>query len=389
MNSPTPTSAAGTSTAVLTSTAASNMATGKISVPEYFALQKEKQQAKPGSAVIDPKELFGDEIPLGYDDEELANEEGELEDKAPVPVSSSEDMHDPPLGSRRPREEAPDASSSKRPRSDDEASPMSRALISPRTDPPPVRDPWMPTDAEIQLRLGASCPPNEILLYYDNSIVDDDVADAMVFEPPTQRQQYYIGLFHELRYFSAKKTSRKSKVPEWQALCQSWNAFVVNFNKDPKGYRERIASARERYYTYTVCVRCERLHDQSMEAGIPCAVPVDTICPRCLPSAARIFERDLNQVLWHCWGYRCDQRWKYWSCRMHSRSRTSLSSWNRRRHRLVVALREADEYLRRLHRPKQDRATRYPCRVQRYQSYLREPVSVDRPLKLELRRWTL
>ncbi|KAL3659752.1 hypothetical protein V7S43_015425 [Phytophthora oleae] len=133
MNSPTPTPS---SAAVLTSTAASNMATGKISVPEYFALQKEKQQAKPGSAVIDPKELFGfgDEIPLDYDDEELANEEGELEDKAPVPVSSSRDTHDPPLGSRRPSEEAPDASSSKRPRSDEEASPcrgrsLLRALI--------------------------------------------------------------------------------------------------------------------------------------------------------------------------------------------------------------------------------------------------------------------
>ncbi|KAL3664474.1 hypothetical protein V7S43_010228 [Phytophthora oleae] len=284
MNSPTPTSSsapsAGTSAAVLTSIAASNMATGNISVPEYFTLQKEKQQAKPSSAVIDPKELFGDEIPLDYDDEELANEEGELEDKAPVPVSSSEDTHGPPLESRRRREEAPEASSSKRPRSDEEASPL--------------RDPWMPTDAEIQSRLGASCSPNEILLYYDNSIADDDVADAIVFEPPTQRQNYYIRLFQELQYFSAKKTSRKSKVPEWQALCQSWNAFVVNFNKDPKGYRERIASARERYYTYTVRGKCERLHDQSMEAGIPCAVPVGTIYPRCLPSAARLSERDLT-----------------------------------------------------------------------------------------------
>ncbi|KAL3662086.1 hypothetical protein V7S43_012891 [Phytophthora oleae] len=124
------------------------------------------------------------------------------------------------------------------------------------------------TDAEIQSRLGASCPPNKILLYYDNNIVDDDVADAIVFESPTQRQKYYIGPFHELRYFSAKKASPKSKVPEWQALCQSWNAFAVNFNTDPKWYRERIASARERYYTYTVRGKCERLHDQNMEAGI-------------------------------------------------------------------------------------------------------------------------
>ncbi|KAL3659079.1 hypothetical protein V7S43_015963 [Phytophthora oleae] len=158
--------------------------------------------------------------------------------------------------------------------SDDEVSLMSRALPTQRTDPPPVRDLWMPTDAEIQSWLGASCPPNPILLYFVNSIIDDNVAKNIGFESQTQRQKYYIGLFHELRHFSAKKSSRKSKVPEWQALCQSWNVFVVNFNKDPKWYRERIASARERYYTYTVCGKCERLHDQSMEVEIPCAVPL-------------------------------------------------------------------------------------------------------------------
>ncbi|KAL3657882.1 hypothetical protein V7S43_017082 [Phytophthora oleae] len=272
MNSSTPTPS---SAAVLTSTAASNMATGKISVPEYFALQKEKQQAKPGSAVIDPKELFGfgDEISLDYDDEELANEEGELEDKAPVPVSSSEDTHGPPLGSRRPSEEAPDASSSKRPRSDEEASPFAaRRELSAERNTAVLRQQYRGRRRRRR----------------------------HVFESGTQRHKYYIGLFHELRYFSAKKTSRKSKVPEWQALCQSWNAFVVNFNKDPKGYRERIASARERYYTYIVRGKCERLHDQSMEAGIPCAVPVGTICPRCLPSAARLSERDLTGYTNNC-----------------------------------------------------------------------------------------
>ncbi|KAL3658985.1 hypothetical protein V7S43_015870 [Phytophthora oleae] len=69
MNSPTPTSssapadaqaspvasAAGTPAAVPSNTAASNKATEKISVAAFFTLQKEKQQAKPGSAVIDPK----------------------------------------------------------------------------------------------------------------------------------------------------------------------------------------------------------------------------------------------------------------------------------------------------------------------------------------------
>jgi hypothetical protein len=261
------------------------MTEGKLSVTEYHALQKEKHAAKKSVFAADD-----DEYPLDYED----SEEGELqEEEAPASVSSSEDTQDPPKGSRRPREEASDASISKRPRGDDLASPMSRALISPRTDPLPVRAAWMPTEAQIHERFGASSPPNPILLYADNSINDDEIAKSIVFESPTQRRDYYVGLFHELRHFSAKKTSRKSKVPEWQALCQSWNAFVENFNKDPKAYRERIEHARDRYYTYTVRGKCERLHEDCMEAGILCAVPFGTPCPCCPPMATRITDRDI------------------------------------------------------------------------------------------------
>ncbi|KAK1946177.1 hypothetical protein P3T76_001730 [Phytophthora citrophthora] len=287
MNSPTPTSpsaladaqaspaasAAGTTTsAVLTSTAVSSGSTEMLSVTKYHALHKEKHAKKKSSSLagikhpaVSLKELFGEDFEediVDYDDVE----EGELEGKTPAPVSSSEDTPDPPLGSRRPRDEVPDASSSKRPRSDEEASPMLRALTAPRTDPP-VRAPWMPTEAQIHDRFGASSPPNPVLLYSCNSINDDDVAKEVVFESETQRRDYYIGLFHELRYFAAKKTSRKSKVPEWQALCQSWNAFVDNFNKDPKAYRERVVATRDRFYTYTSRGKCERLHDHPWKRG--------------------------------------------------------------------------------------------------------------------------
>ncbi|KAK1928337.1 hypothetical protein P3T76_016195 [Phytophthora citrophthora] len=301
MNSPTPTSpsaladaqalpaasAAGTTTsAVLTSTAVSSGSTEKHAKKKSSSLAGIKHPA------VSLKELFGEDFEediVDYDDVE----EGELEGKTSAPVSSSEDTPDPPLGSRRPRDEVPDASSSKRPRSDEEASPMLRALTAPRTDPP-VRAPWMPTEAQIHDRFGASSPPNPILLYSCNSINDDDVAKEVDFESETQRRDYYIGLFHELRYFAAKKTSRKSKVPEWQALCQSWNAFVDNFNKDPKAYRERVVATRDRFYTYTSRGKCERLHDQSMEAGIPCAVPFGTFCPCRPPGAARLSESDLT-----------------------------------------------------------------------------------------------
>ncbi|KAK1931230.1 hypothetical protein P3T76_013419 [Phytophthora citrophthora] len=270
-----------------------------LSVTKYHALLKEQHAKKKPSSLAGIKhpavplqDLFGDDFEediVDYDDVE----EGELEGKAPAPVSSSEVTPDPPLGSRRPRNEVPDASSSKRPHSDEEASPMLRALTDPRTDPP-VRAPWMPTEAQIHDRFGASSPPNPILLYSCNSINDDDVAKEVDFESETQRRDYYIGLFYELRYYAAKKTSRKSTVPEWQALCQSWNAFVDNFNKDPKAYRERVVATRDRFYTYTSRGKCERLHDQSMEAGIPCAVPFGTFCPCCPPGAERLSESDLT-----------------------------------------------------------------------------------------------
>ncbi|KAE9344236.1 hypothetical protein PF008_g9317 [Phytophthora fragariae] len=89
-------------------------------------------------------------------------------------------------------------------------------------------------------------------LYSCNAIVDDDVAKELDFDPATdQRRDYCIGLFHELRFYGKKKHSRKSKVAEWEALCQSWGAFVENFNRDPAGYRERVRSASERYERFS------------------------------------------------------------------------------------------------------------------------------------------
>ena len=153
----------------------------------------------------------------------------------------------------------------------------------------------MPSASEIADRVGNTVPPNEIPLYVCSGIHDDAVAEEQHFDPLTnQRRDYYIGLFHELRYFSSKKTSSRSKVPEWQALCQSWNAFVENFNKKPAAYRERVKHARERFETFSTRGRLEQLHRSSVDAGIPCAVPEGQQCTLCLPGAARLSDRDLN-----------------------------------------------------------------------------------------------
>ncbi|GMF64277.1 unnamed protein product [Phytophthora fragariaefolia] len=108
--------------------------------------------------------LVRDELePLFDVDSDADMEDGEEEDEG----TSSSTRVDPSVGSRRPREDASDASSSKRSRSGSDR-PLADAgpLSSPRSggDPTssntvmsrtgPVRDPWMPTPREIQSRFG-------------------------------------------------------------------------------------------------------------------------------------------------------------------------------------------------------------------------------------------
>ncbi|KAG3197933.1 hypothetical protein PC129_g24461 [Phytophthora cactorum] len=45
---------------------------------------------------------------------------------------------------------------------------------------------------------------------------------------------------------------------------------------------------------YSVRHMIDRLHNEAMEAGIPCAVPFGTACSHCLPGAKRLSERDLT-----------------------------------------------------------------------------------------------
>ncbi|GMF24871.1 unnamed protein product [Phytophthora fragariaefolia] len=203
-------------------------------------------------------------------------EDGEEEDEG----TSSSTRVDPSVGSCRPREDDPDASSSKRARSGSDrpladAGPLSSprsggdstssGTVVPRTGP--VRDPWMPTPSEIQSRFGSTAPPSQYALYSCSGIKYDDVTKELDFDPATdQRRDYYIGLFHELRWYGNKKTSRRSRVPEWQALCQSWGAFVENFNKDPAGYRERVRLARERYERFSKRPKIDRLRWGAVEA---------------------------------------------------------------------------------------------------------------------------
>ncbi|GMF59174.1 unnamed protein product [Phytophthora fragariaefolia] len=236
--------------------------------------------------------LARDELEAPFDVGSDADmEDGEEEDEG----TSSSTRVDPSVGSRRPREDDSDASGSKRSCSGSDR-PLAGAgpLSSPRSGGDstssntvvsrtgPVRDPWIPTPSEIQSRFGSTAPPSQYALYSCNGIIDDDATKEIDFDPATdQRRDYYIGLFHELRWYGNKKPSRRSRVPEWQALCQSWGAFVENFNKDPAGYRECVSLARERYERFSERPKIDRLHWGAVEAGIPCAVPMGIACEHC------------------------------------------------------------------------------------------------------------
>ncbi|KAE8950725.1 hypothetical protein PR003_g35107, partial [Phytophthora rubi] len=123
--------------------------------------------------------------------EDLDMEEGQLERD-----SSSSGCNEPSVGTRRPSEDDPDASSSKRSRSgtpladagalstprgggDDDSTPS--AAVTSRTKP--VRDLWMPSPSEIQSRYGSTTPASPYALYSCSAIVDDDVTKELDFDP--------------------------------------------------------------------------------------------------------------------------------------------------------------------------------------------------------------
>ncbi|KAG4051579.1 hypothetical protein PC123_g13219 [Phytophthora cactorum] len=214
----------------------------------------------------------------GSDISDVPMEDGEVPSSA-ADSESAAVAHEPVTGSRRPREDDPSASSSKHSCNDEEEkAPTPLTPSSPRSVPT-ERDTWMPSASEIASRFGATSPPNHIPLYVCSTIIDDAEAAVQHFDPMTnQRRDYYIGLIHGLRWHTSKKISRKSKVPECMALCQFWNAFVENFNKDAKAYRARITAAQRRFETFSRRHMIDRLHNEAMEAGIPCAVPFETAC---------------------------------------------------------------------------------------------------------------
>ncbi|KAG3224263.1 hypothetical protein PC129_g5096 [Phytophthora cactorum] len=250
-----------------------------LSVDEYHALQYKKRVEDKATAPetnLEGSSMFNTDgsLPTDYgsDISDVPMEDGEVPSSAANSESAAV-AHDPVTGSRRPREDDPSVSSSKCSRNDEEEKTPTPVTPSSPRSLSTERAPWMPSASEIASRFGATSPPNQIPLYVCSAIIDDAEAAAQHFDPMTnQRRDYFTGLFHELRWHAAKKTSRKSKVPEWMALCQSWNAFVEIFNKDAKAYRASITAAQRHFENFSRGHMIDRLHNEAVEAGIPCAL---------------------------------------------------------------------------------------------------------------------
>ncbi|KAG4051230.1 hypothetical protein PC123_g13546 [Phytophthora cactorum] len=58
--------------------------------------------------------------------------------------------------------------------------------------------------------------------------------------------------------------------------------------------RTPITAAQQRFETFSRRHMIDRLHNEAMETGIPCAVPFRTACSHHLPGAERLSERDLT-----------------------------------------------------------------------------------------------
>ncbi|GMF22910.1 unnamed protein product [Phytophthora lilii] len=194
-----------------------------------------------------------------------APEESEAEEEEKTSPSQHKDSQslsgetpDPQSGSRRSREDGPDASRSKRMRGE-KASSLSASQVSSRSDTA-VCNSWMPTASAIAGRFGSAMPPYNIPF--------SDIC---------------LG-----KNFPEEQGARV------EGFVYNWNVIVENFNKDPAAYSERLSQARDRFGKFSKRGQLEHLHNGALEAGIPCAVPRGIACTRCRPGAARLRDSDVN-----------------------------------------------------------------------------------------------
>ncbi|KAF1327435.1 hypothetical protein FI667_g7702, partial [Globisporangium splendens] len=110
-------------------------------------------------------------------------------------------------------------------------------------------------------------------LYDVGAIKDDNFGLRQNFHPKA-REEFYIDLFHSMRYFDGRSKSKKSHSAEKQALflSQAWSAFVANFSEDAAKCISRMRDNREKFLRHNAVGKLLAIHEECMDLGVPCGV---------------------------------------------------------------------------------------------------------------------
>lgn len=103
----------------------------------------------------------------------------------------------------------------------------------------------------------------------------------------------FIELFLKYRYFNPKRVAR---APKFESLVQAWNAFVDNFTKDPRRWREVLEKHHFNYVRYNEDGLRNEIHQLCVEAGMPCALPRNLNCVWCAPGDPSI--KSIDDPYW-------------------------------------------------------------------------------------------
>ena len=129
---------------------------------------------------------------------------------------------------------------------------------------------------------------------FDINALDDceDLRNHHFDRSTDDRRRYFIDLFYQARYYTNRKGSRKNR-DDKDALTQSWNAFVENYNKGPDEYVSKIHVNRERFLKHSRSGKMEFIHFTCIKEGLSCGVPSHMVC-RCCPNGAPLTEKELR-----------------------------------------------------------------------------------------------
>ncbi|KAF1321827.1 hypothetical protein FI667_g11707, partial [Globisporangium splendens] len=218
---------------------------------------------------------------------------------------------------------------------------------------------WAPKPSWVRAHRGTKHGGTRAL--YDVSAVKgDDFVLRQNFHPKA-REEFYIDLFHSMRFFDGRSKLKKSHSAEKQALflSQAWSAFAANLNEYAANCIARLRDNREKFLRHSAFGKLLAIHEDCMDLGVPCGVNTTPMgCRICADDDPQLTEEDLRGyngiTLPHGLQDRIRELWK-----RESISIDSLIAAPSREHRLG-APRQAPRYLDLAGSPANERGKRAP-----------------------------